>query len=440
MFAQRRAQLIEAMRAESDFSAAIFVSARETQRNSDVDYKFRQESTFYYLTAFDEPDAVALLRPDAEAPFVMFVRPHDPDMAIWVGARAGVDGAIEHYAADEAYPIDDLESHLPRLLADVENLYYALDSDDELDALVSQHLAGRRRMAQRGGHRLTGLRDPGPIVEQMRLLKSEPEVAALTRAITITGHGFDAALRLTRPGLHEYEIQAAMEAEFRRLGSQRNGYPSIVAAAHDSCVLHYTTNRKQIHDGDLLLIDAGAEVDYYTADVTRTWPANGRFTAEQRAVYDVVLEAQRAGIDASQPGARFDDVHRSTVRVLTQGLIALEILKGDVDSLIEENAYRPFYMHSTSHWLGMDVHDVGRYRDGEDSVELIPGMCFTVEPGLYLAPDNEDIPAPLRGIGIRIEDDILITTDGHRNLSEHIPTDPDELENIVGTSKTQARN
>ncbi|MBT5773175.1 MAG: M24 family metallopeptidase [Dehalococcoidia bacterium] len=440
MFAERRVQLIETMRAlsdssDADSSAAIFVSARETPRNSDVDYEFRQESTFYYLTGFDEPDTVILIRPGAEAPFIMFVRPHDPQMAIWVGARAGTDGALQHYGADEAYPIDELEARLPPLLAQVEHLYYTLGSDDEVDTLVSEHVANRRQQAQRGGPRLADLRDPGPILEQMRLLKSESEVASLTRAIAITGHGFDAAFRLTRPGLHEYEVQAALEAEFRRLGSPRNGYPSIVAAAHDSCILHYTTNRKQIHDGDLLLIDAGAEVDYYTADVTRTWPANGRFTPEQRAVYDIVLEAERAGIAASQPGAHFDHPHNAAVRILTQGLVDLKILEGDIDALIEDDAYRPFYMHSTSHWLGMDVHDVGRYRDSEDSVELIPGMCFTVEPGLYLSPDDENIPQPLRGIGIRIEDDILITADGHNNLSEHIPTDPDALESIVGSSQ-----
>jgi Xaa-Pro aminopeptidase len=434
MFAERRAQLIETMRVQSDSSAAIFVSAREIPRNSDVDYEFRQESTFYYLTGFDEPDTVILIRPGAEAPFIMFVRPHDPQVAIWVGARAGTDGALEHYGADEAYPIDELEERFPSLLAQVEHLYYTLGSDNEVDTLVSQHVASRRQQAQRGGSRLADLRDPGPIIEQMRLIKSESEVASLTRAVAITGRGFDAALRLTKPSLHEYEVQAALEAEFRRLGSQRNGYPSIVAAAHDACILHYTTNRKQIHDGDLLLIDAGAEVDYYTADVTRTWPANGRFTPEQRAVYDVVLEAQRAGIAASQPGAHFDDVHHTTVRVLTQGLVDLKILDGDVDALIEDDAYRPFYMHSTSHWLGMDVHDVGRYRDSENSVELILGMCFTVEPGLYLAPDNENIPEALRGIGIRIEDDILITADGHNNLSEQIPTDPDVLESIIGSS------
>jgi Xaa-Pro aminopeptidase len=303
-----------------------------------------------------------------------------------------------------------------------------------VDALVSKHVARRRNAAQRGAKALTSLADPSPLVDEMRLHKSEPEAAALNRAVTLTGHGFDLAMRATRPGMHEYEVQALMEAEFRRRGSRRNGYPSIVAGAHDSCILHYTTNRKELRDGDLLLIDAGAEWDYYTADVTRTWPVSGKFTPEQRAVYDVVLRAQQAGIAAAQPGAPFDGVHKASLRVIVEGLVELGILEGDVDTLIDDDAYRPFFMHGTSHWLGMDVHDVGRYRDGEDSVPLRPGMCFTVEPGIYIAPDNEDVPEQYRGIGIRIEDDILITSDGHTNLSGHIPSDPDEIEAIVGSA------
>lgn len=434
MFAERRAELMEAMRAQADHTAAIFVSAREIIRNSDVYFEFRQDSTFFYLTGFDEPDTVALLRPGAEAPFVMFVRPHDPDMAIWVGARAGVDGAIADYGADEAYPIEELAERLPALLAETETLYYPLGVDDEVDALVSKHVARRRAASQSGGKALASLADPSPLVDEMRLHKSEPEAAALNRAVTLTGHGFDLAMRATQPGMHEYEVQALMEAEFRRLGSRRNGYPSIVAGAHDSCILHYTTNRKELQDGDLLLIDAGAEWDYYTADVTRTWPVSGKFTPEQRAVYDIVLRAQQAGIAASQPGAPFDGVHKASLRVIVEGLVELGILEGDIDTLIDDEAYRPFFMHGTSHWLGMDVHDVGRYRDGDESVALRPGMCFTVEPGIYIAPDNEDVPEQYRGIGIRIEDDILITADGHTNLSGHIPSDPDAIEAIIGSA------
>ena len=436
MFVERRAELLETMRAQADHTAAIFASAHEVTRNSDVNYEFRQDSTFFYLTGFDEPDTVIVLRPGAEAPFVMFVPPHDPDMAIWVGARAGVDGAIADYGADQAYPIEELEERLPGLLAETEVLYYSLGLDGDIDTFVSGYLAHRRDSTQRGGTALASLRDPSPFVDEMRLHKSEPEAAALTRAVSLTASGFELAMRTTRPGMHEYEVQAQMEAEFRRLGSRRNGYPSIVAGAHDSCTLHYTTNRKELNDGDLLLIDAGAEWDYYTADVTRTWPVNGKFTPEQRAVYDIVLRSQQAGIAAAQPGAPFDGVHKASLRVIVEGLVELGILEGEIDTLIEEDAFRPYFMHGTSHWLGMDVHDVGLYRDGEDSVALRPGMCFTVEPGIYISPDDDAAPAQYRGIGIRIEDDILITADGHRNLSGHIPTDPDEIEAIIGSASS----
>tara|TARA_Y100000588_G_scaffold391618_1_gene500782 strand:+ start:497 stop:1807 length:1311 start_codon:yes stop_codon:yes gene_type:complete len=432
MFTERRTKLIEKMTAEADHPAAIFVSAREATRNSDVNYEFRQESSFYYLTGFDEPDSVALIRPGTEAPFVMFVRPHDPEMAIWVGPRVGIEGAVENYGADKAYPIEAIEEHLTELLSETETLYYPLGADEELDALILKQMTLRRQNAQRGPRALGDLRDPDPLIGEMRLRKSENEIASLTQAAVVTGQGFERAMRTTRSGLHEYEVQAAMESEFRRLGSRRNGYPSIVASAHDSCILHYTTNRKELVDGDLLLIDAGAEWEYYTADVTRTWPVNGQFTPEQRTIYDVVLRAQHAGIAAAQPNHRFDEIHEASVRVLVEGLTDLKILKGNIEQLIENDSYRPFYMHSTSHWLGMDVHDVGRYRNGEDSINLESGMCLTVEPGLYLDPKNENIPEAYRGIGIRIEDDILITLDGNKNLSSHIPSTPEEIEAIVG--------
>lgn len=432
MFTERRTKLIEEMIAQADHPAAIFVSAHEATRNSDVNYEFRQESSFYYLTGFDEPDSVALIRPGTDVPFVMFVRPHDPQMAIWVGPRVGIEGAVEKYGADKAYPIEEIEEHLADLLSETETLYYPLGSDEELDALILKQVALRRQNAQRGLKEFGNLRDPGPLIDEMRLRKSENEISSLTQAAIVTGQGFERAMRTTRPGLHEYEVQAAMEAEFRRLGSRRNGYPSIVASAHDSCILHYTTNRKELVDGDLLLIDAGAEWEYYTADVTRTWPVNGQFTPEQRAIYDIVLCAQRAGIAAAQPNHRFDEIHEAAVRILVEGLVDLKILKGEIDQLIENDAYQPFYMHSTSHWLGMDVHDAGRYRNGADSINLEPGMCLTVEPGLYLDPDNENLPEAYRGIGIRIEDDILITLDGNKNLSGHIPSTPEEIEAIVG--------
>jgi Xaa-Pro aminopeptidase len=428
MFAERRESLMQAL----GEGAAIFPAARQATRNGDVDYEFRQDSTFYYLTGFEEPDAVAVLRPQAEQRFVLFVLPDDPEQAVWVGERAGVDGAIERCGADAAFPIEELEEQLPKLLDDAETVWFALGSDERLERLLSRLVARRRAGASRGPRPIARVADPTPHVEALRLMKSEEEVAALQQAIDITDRGIEAAMRATRPGIHEYEVQAVLEAEFRRLGSWRNGFPSIVGSGPETCVLHYTSNRRQMASGDLLLLDVGAEWAMYSADVTRTFPVDGKFTAEQRAVYDLVLEAHRRGIEAAHPGAGFYEVHDAALRVIVQGLVDLEVLEGEVDALIEEKAYRPYFMHGTSHWLGLDVHDAGPYRVGETATILQPGMVFTVEPGLYLSPAYGPVPEPLQHIGVRIEDDVLITPDGHRVLSAAIPSAPEELERIVG--------
>ncbi len=402
-------------------AAAVFASGRETRRNGDVDHEFRQPSTFYYLTGFEEPDAVAVLRPGHPQSYILFVRPHDPQMAIWVGPRAGVEGATTHYGADAAYSIEELDARLPSLLEHADTVYFSLGSDERLERLVSRTVAARRGAGQRGAVPLERVADPFPLVAQQRLIKSREEIAALRSAIDITGAGIEAAMRATQPGMHEYEVQSVLEAEYRRLGSPRDGFPSIVAAGANSCTLHYTTNRARIEDGDLLLLDTGAEVDYYGADVSRTFPANGRFTAPQRAVYDIVYEAQRQAIETVRPGARFIDVHERAVRVLVDGLRSLGVLEGRTAKLLKDGAYAPYYMHATSHWLGLDVHDVGNYVEGNESIALRPGMVLTVEPGLYIAPDAE-APQHLRGIGVRIEDDILVTRDGYENLSAAIPS------------------
>ena len=427
-FARRRAQLIEAL----SEGATILTAGHDKPRNNDVDHEFRQLSDFWYLTGFDEPDAVAVLRPGSDQPYVLFVNPYDPRFEIWVGPRAGVDGAVEIHRADAAFPVEELDEKLPELLAEVETVHYSLGVDDRVDRLVSQLVAQRRSGAQRGGRPLLNLSDPKPVVDRMRLIKSADEVAALERAIAITGQGFDAAMRSTRPGIHEYQVQAELEASFRRLGSPRNGYPSIVASGDNSCTLHYIKNRVLMQDGGLLLIDAGAEADYYTADITRTWPINGRFSPEQREVYQIVLDAQKQAFQAIAPGAGFDQPHLAALRTLIQGLIDLSVLEGDIDGLIEEQAYRPYYMHGTSHWLGLDVHDAGPYKEGEQATELREGMVFTVEPGLYFGPQATESPQALRGIGIRIEDDVLVTADGYRVLSAAIPSQIEELEALVG--------
>jgi len=422
-FAARRARLIKSMRG----GAAVFGSGREVLRNGDVHYEFRQTSTFHYLTGFDEPDSVAVLRPGHEQPYVLFVRPRDPEMEIWVGPRAGVDGAVADFGASAAYPIEELDTRLPQLLVEASTVYFSLGSDERLERLISAAV-GRRRQAPNA---VAEIVDPAPLVAAMRLIKSAEEIRALQQAIDVTAAGFDAAMRGTVPGMYEYESQALLESEFRRLGSPRNGYPSIVAAGANACVLHYVTNRDRIEDGDLLLIDAGAEWDHYSADITRTWPVSGRFSKQQRAVYDIVLDAQEAGIAATKPGATLMDVHEATVDVLVRGLRSLGILKGRLDTIKKQGAYRPYYMHATSHWLGLDVHDAGGYRVGDRPIELRPGMVLTVEPGLYIAPTS-DAPREFRGIGVRIEDDILVTRGGNRNLSAGIPKSVAEQEAIAG--------
>lgn len=410
--------------------AALFASGHEARRNGDVDYEFRQPSTFYYLTGFEEPDAVALLRPGHAEPYVLFVRPHDPQMAIWVGPRAGIEGAVATYGADAAYPIEELDQRLPGLLEGIRTVAFSLGADERLERLVSRTVAARRGGGQRGAVAIERLVDPFPLVAEQRLIKTRDEIDALRRAIGITGAGIEMAMRATRPAMHEYEIEAVLHAEYRRLGAPRLGFPSIIAAGANACTLHYTANSARVGRNDLVLLDTGAEWDYYGADVSRTYPASGRFTPEQRAVYDVVLEAQSEAIDLVAPGVRIADVHARALRVLVDGLRHLGVLSGRTPTLIKENAHQPYFMHGTSHWLGLDVHDVGAYREGGASAALRPGMVLTVEPGLYLGPRSE-APRALRGIGVRIEDDILVTRTGHENLSQAIPRDPDTLEAIV---------
>ena len=430
-FNSRRRRLMESL---SD-GAIVLAAGHDAARNNDVDHEYRQPSTFWYLTGFDEPDAVVVLRPGSHTPYTLFVRPYDPTFEIWVGHRAGVRGAVGPLGANAAYPIDQLDSQLPKLLADYDTVHYALGSDDRADGIISGLVKRRRAMAQRGAKPIRRIEDPTSAIDLMRQIKTDDEIALLQRAIDITAHGFDAAMRTAAPGVHEYEVQAALERPFRQLGSPRNGYPSIVAGGGNACVLHYIRNRDALGPEDLLLIDAGAEYGFYTADVTRTWPVSGKFTPPQRAIYELTLESQRKAIADVKPGAGFDDVHRTATRTLVQGLIDLGIMSGSVDGIMEQQSYRDYYMHATSHWLGLDVHDCGPYRDDRGQVRLRPGMVLTVEPGLYFGPQAKQAPDIYRGIGIRIEDDVLVTEDGCRVLSEAIPKDPDELEAIVADSR-----
>lgn len=432
-FAERRQRLMK----EITDGAIIIPAGHLANRNHDIDFEFRQLSPFWYLTGFGEPDAVAVLRPGHEKPYVLFVLPRDPKMETWTGLRTGVDAAQEKFGADEAFPVPELEKELPKLLADYENVYYALGTDQKLDAFLTDQSNKRRRMSARGDKALKAIIDPMPVLDQLRLIKSPLEVECMQKAVEITAAGFDVAFKTARPGSYEFEVQAEMEIEFRRRGSERNGYPSIVASGENSCILHYISNRDQIDDGDLLLIDAGAEYDMYSADITRTWPVNGKFTPAQKDVYEVVLAANEAGIAIARPGNGVMDVHDASLKVLVEGLIELGALDGDVDELIKERKFLPYYMHGTSHWLGLDVHDSGVYRTGGrtgPSIKLEPGMALTVEPGLYFGPFAEEAPERLKGIGIRTEDDVLITEDGNRNLTSAVPKTVSEIEAAASAS------
>jgi Xaa-Pro aminopeptidase len=430
-FDSRRRRLMESL----SRGAIVLAAGHDAARNNDVDHEYRQPSTFWYLTGFDEPDAVAVLRPGSRTPYTLFVRPYDPTFEIWVGYRAGVRGAVGPLGANAAYSTDQLDTQLPKVLADCDTVYYALGTDDRVDGIISGLVKRRRGLAQRGMKPIRRIEDPTSQIDLMRQIKTDDEIGLLQRAIDITARGFDAAMRTAAPGVHEYEVQAALERPFRQHGSPRNGYPSIVAGGANACVLHYIRNRDPLGFDDLLLIDAGAEYGYYTADVTRTWPVSGKFTAPQREIYDLTLESQRKAIADVKPGVGFDDVHRTATRTLVQGLIDLGIMSGSVDGIMEQQSYRDYYMHATSHWLGLDVHDCGPYRDDRGQVRLRPGMVLTVEPGLYFGLQAKHTPEAYRGIGIRIEDDVLVTEDGCRVLSEGIPKDPAELEAIVSDAR-----
>lgn len=429
-FAERRKRLLE----QITDGVIIVPAGHLATRNHDVDFEFRQQSAFWYLTGIGEPDAVAVFRPGHKEPYTLFVLPRDPKMETWTGLRAGVDAAKEEFGADAAYSTAELDAEMPKLIADYEKVYYAIGTDQKMDALLTDLTVKRRRTAPRGDKALSALIDPMPLIDQMRLIKSADEIECLQRAIDVTAAGFDVAFSRARPGTFEFEVQADMEFEFRRRGSPRNGYPSIVASGGNSCILHYISNRDQLKDGDLLLIDAGAEYDYYSADITRTWPVNGKFSPEQKDIYELVLAANEAGIAVAKPGNGAMDVHDTALKVLTQGLLDLGVFNGEIDKIITDRGFLPYYMHGTSHWLGLDVHDSGIYRTGGrtgPSIKLEPGMVLTVEPGLYFGPFAEEAPERFKGIGIRIEDDVLITEDGNQVMTSAVPKTVAEIEAAV---------
>ncbi len=423
--AARRARIMERL----DGGVLLLAAAPERQRTADILYPYRQDSDFGYVTGFHEPEAVCVLAPGAAAErFVLFVRPRDPEREIWVGARAGVEGAVEQHGADAAFPLDELDKVLPRFLEKTPHVYHTVLRDDPMASRLLAIIRRAQEARPRTGTGPTAIREPAEILHEMRLRKEPDEIAHMREAIAIACEAHREAMRAARPGMFEYEIEALIDFTFRRRGASGPAYPSIVAAGRNATVLHYTDNDRALAGDELLLIDAGAERAGYCADVTRTFPTGRRYGAAQRDLYDAVLAAQLAAIGVVRPGATLEAVHRTALRVLVEALIAHGLLAGSVDEVLEKDGYRRFYMHRTSHWLGRDVHDVGTYAHDGAPRPLEPGMVLTVEPGLYVPADAEDVPAAFRGVGIRIEDDVLVTADGCEVLSSAAPKQVAEIE------------
>ena len=420
--ASRRQRFLDQLGA----AAAVIPAAALATHHADCEWPFRQDSDFFYLTGFDEPDAVALLlphRPEGER-FVLFVHPKDPAAEVWTGFRWGTEGAVERYGADIAHPLEQFSALLPGYLTGAEAISFRVGRYPVVEPLVLSAWGRQLDSYARSGTAALGLVAPTPILHGLRLVKEGHELQRLREACRISAEAHELARSMTQPGMNEAEVQAAIEAHFRAAGARGPAYGSIVAGGDNACVLHYTANTAQLKDGDLLLIDAGCSVgDYYNGDITRTFPVNGRFSAEQRELYSVVLASQEAAVEAVRPGGNAEQVHATALRVLVEGLADLGLLLGDVDGLIEQGAYRHLYMHRTGHWLGLDVHDVGAYRLGEQPATLQPGMVLTVEPGLYVSdrlavPEGQpEIDDRWKGIGIRIEDDVAVTESGHEVLT-----------------------
>ncbi|MCL1600489.1 MAG: aminopeptidase P N-terminal domain-containing protein [Actinomycetia bacterium] len=467
-FAARRAAFMEQL----GDTIAIIPAGKLQTRNDDVEHAFRQNSDFFFLTGFSEPDSIAVFDPaHSTQRYTLFVRPRDPELEAWNGRRAGTDGAKDRFGADAAYTLGEFDTWLRRRLIGRTSVGYSLNESD--DQRILRAISAAKGHALRTGVTTPGtIIDPGTILREMRLYKSPKEIEALRTACSISAAALTEAMRLTRPGMNERQVQAAIEYVFLAMGSERIGYGSIVAGGANATILHYVENDQVLNDGDLVLIDAGAEYQHLTADITRTFPVNGVFTASQRAIYELVLDAERQVIEMCVPGLAYSDMHERAVEILAHGLVDLGLLPGTGEEAIEKGWYRQFFFHGTGHWLGIDVHDAGAYKVNETGRPLEPGMAFTVEPGIYIAPHKAtislsnasydpkeamvlayevgaaeakaefdrrteevgsvdfDVPSEFLGVGIRIEDDILMTESGHENLSSGTPVDPNEIESV----------
>ncbi len=427
-FAHRRQQLKKLIGSES---IAILPTAPERVRNRDVHFFYRPDSDFYYLTGFAEPDALLVFVPDREqGEYLLFCREKDPSKELWDGRRAGLEGACELFGADDAFPITDIDDIIPNLMESCQRIYYPMGSYPEFDHKINEWINQLRQQARNGVAFPSEIMALDVVLHEMRLYKSAAEIAAMQKAADIAVLAHQRAMQTCRVGMTEYALEAEIYYEFIRNGSRSPSYPAIVGGGENSCILHYTENDCILHDGDLVLIDAGCEYDYYASDITRTFPVNGRFTAPQKQIYNLVLDAQLAAIAQAKPNNTWDDLYNATVDVITRGLVDLGLLSGDVNELIENKAFRKFYMHKAGHWLGMDVHDVGLYKKNGQPILLQAGMVLTIEPGIYI-PQQADVDAKWWNIGVRIEDDVLITATGCHVLTEHLIKSAQDIENFM---------
>ncbi len=431
-FKRRRKKVMDVM---DDDCIAIVPTAPVRSRNRDVEYPYRPDSDFYYLTGFNEPEAVAVLAPGRpQGEFILFCRERDPEMEQWNGARAGLEGACAEFGADDAFPISDIDDILPGLLETRSDVYYAMGYYQEFDQRMLTWVNKLRTRSRAGVNSPAQFVALDHVLHDMRLYKSKAEIKTMAHAMDISAGAHRRAMGACRPGMTEYQIEAELMHEFMRAGGRNVAYPPIVAGGSNACVLHYTENSARLNEGDLLLIDAGVEYDYYASDITRTFPVGGKFSREQRAIYELVLEAQYAAIDKVRPGNHWNDPHEAAVEVITKGLVDLGLLKGRLRTLIKKEAFRKFYMHRTGHWIGMDVHDVGDYKIEGEWRALEPGMVMTIEPGIYIRGGEKGVAKKWHNIGVRIEDDVLVTRDKPQVLTKAAPKRVDEVEALVGSA------
>ena len=435
-YARRRKALMAQMEPNS---IAILPAAPVYIRNRDVEHVYRQDSDFQYLSGFPEPEAVIALIPGREhGEYVLFCRERDPERELWDGLRAGQDGAIGQYGADDAFPIGDIDDILPGLIEGRERVYYAMGIHQEFDRHLMEWINVIRSKARQGAQPPNEFVALDHLLHDMRLYKSAAEVKVMKEAAQISARAHIRAMQASRVGRHEFHLEAELDYEFRKGGAKMPAYGSIVAAGKNACILHYHENDAPLKDGDLVLIDAGCEIDCYASDITRCFPVNGRFSPEQKAIYELVLAANEEAFKHIAPGKHWNEAHEATVRVITAGLVELGLLQGEVDELIAAEAYKPFYMHRAGHWLGMDVHDVGDYKIGGEWRELEVGMAMTVEPGIYIAVNNTTVAKKWRGIGVRIEDDVVVTKSGCEVLSLGVPKTVGEIEALMAAAPTVA--